>query len=97
MFRNETVGMAGHRNRLERNVIENNGGQGEMAGIRVRGETRDLVFRNNVIRDTRPGNARKQTVGIRIEDGVGEVTLDGNQIDAETKLIDDRKLVAGPH
>jgi len=97
MFRNETVGMAGHRNRLERNVIENNGGQGEMAGIRVRGETRDLVFRNNVIRDTRPGNARKQTVGIRIEDGVGEVTLDGNQIDAETKLIDDRKVVAAPH
>jgi polygalacturonase len=97
MFRNETVGMAGHRNRLERNVIENNGGQGEMAGIRVRGETRDLVFRNNVIRDTRPGNARKQTVGIRIEDGVGEVTLDGNQIEAQTKLIDDRKVVAAPH
>jgi polygalacturonase len=97
MFRNETVGMAGHRNRLERNVIENNGGQGEMAGIRVRGETCDLVFRNNVIRDTRPGNARKQTVGIRIEDGVGEVTLDGNQIEAQTKLIDDRKVVAPPH
>jgi parallel beta-helix repeat protein len=97
MFRDETVGMAGHRNRLERNVIENNGAQGTMAGIRVRGETRDLIFRDNIIRDTRSGDARKQTVGIRIEDGVGHVTLDGNQIDAQTKLVDERKLVAGPH
>ena len=95
MFRNETAAMAGHRNRLERNTIENNGAQGAMAGIRVRGETRDLVFRDNVIRDTRSGDARKQTVGIRIEDGVGYLTLDGNQIDAETKVIDERKAVAG--
>src|SRR5213078_3022186 len=61
-FRNETEGMAGHRNRLENNLIENNGGKGEAAGIRVRGETRDLVFRNNIIRDTRAAEARKQTV-----------------------------------
>jgi len=90
-FRNETEGMAGHRNRLERNVIENNGGQGEAAGIRVRGETRDLVFRNNIIRDTRPVEARKQLVGIRIEEGAGEVTLEENQIEAKTKVEDQRK------
>src|SRR5437870_9931220 len=41
-FRNETVGMAGHRNRLENNLIENNGTKGEAAGIRVRGETKNL-------------------------------------------------------
>ena len=97
MFRDETLGMAGHRNRLENNIIENNGEKAQNAGIRVRGETRDLVFRNNVIRDTRSGDARKQTVGIRIEDGVGHLTLDGNQIDAETKLIDERKAVTGQH
>ena len=97
MFRDETLGMAGHRNRLENNIIENNGEKAQNAGIRVRGETRDLVFRNNVIRDTRSGDARKQTVGIRIEDGVGHLTLDGNQIDAETKLIDKRKAVTGQH
>lgn len=91
-FRNETQGMAGHRNRLERNVIENNGQSGETAGIRVRGETRDLVFRNNVIRDTRPAETRKQLVGIRIEEGAGEVTLDSNQIDAATKVQDLRKV-----
>jgi hypothetical protein len=90
-FRNETEGMAGHRNRLEGNVIENNGRQGDAAGIRVRGETRDLVFRNNIIRDTRPIEARKQLVGIRIEEDAGEVTLEGNQIEAKTKVDDRRK------
>jgi len=90
-FRNETEGMAGHRNRLERNVIENNGGRGEAAGIRVRGVTRDLVFRDNIIRDTRPMEARKQLVGIRIEEDAGEVTLEGNQIEAKTKVEDRRK------
>ncbi len=83
--------MAGHRNRLERNVIENNGGQGEAAGIRVGRETRDLVFRNNIIHDTRPMDARKQLVGIRIEEDAGEVTLEGNQIEANTKAEDRRK------
>ena len=90
-FRNETLGMAGHRNRLERNVIENNGAGSNAAGIRVRGETRDLVFRENVIRDTRPAAARQQLVGIRIEEGVGSVTLEGNQIEAGTKVEDQRK------
>ena len=89
-FRNETEGMAGHRNRLENNLIENNGVKGEAAGIRVRGETRDLVFRNNIIRDTRPPEARKQTVGIRIEEPAGKVVLEGNEIDAKTQVEDRR-------
>jgi hypothetical protein len=86
-FRNETDGMAGHRNRLEQNVIENNGA----AGIRIRGETKDLVFRDNVIRDTRDAAARKQTVGIRIEEQAGAVVLEGNQIEAATRVDDRRK------
>jgi polygalacturonase len=94
-FRNESVGMAGHRNRVEKNVIENNGGRGDVAGIRVRGETKDLVFRDNIIRDTRPPDARKQLVGIRIEEGAGPVTLEGNQIDAKTKLEDERGPASG--
>ena len=89
-FRDETEGMAGHRNRLEKNVIENNGGKNEAAGIRVRGETKDLVFRNNIIRDTRAPEARRQIVGIRIEEGAGEVTLEDNKIDAQTQLQDTR-------
>jgi parallel beta-helix repeat protein len=90
-FRNETEGMAGHRNRLENNLIENNGDKDEAAGIRVRGETRNLVFRNNIIRDTRPPEARKQSVGIRIEELAGEVVLEGNAIEAVTRIDDRRK------
>jgi len=89
-FRNETAGMAGHRNRLEKNLIENNGIKGEAAGIRVRGETKDLLFKDNIIRDTRSPEARKQSVGIRIEEQAGDVKLEGNQIEAKTK-IDDRR------
>ena len=90
-FRNETAGMAGHRNRIEHNLIENNGATAEAAGIRVRGETRNLIFRNNTIRDTRAPEARKQTVGIRIEEQAGEVLLEGNQIEAKTPIEDRRK------
>jgi len=89
-FRNESVGMAGHRNRLQNNLIENNGAKADAAGIRVRGETKDLVFRKNIIRDTRAPDARKQSVGIRIEEPAGEVVLDDNQIDAKIK-VDDRR------
>ena len=95
-FRNESGGMAGHRNRLEKNIIENNGGKAEAAGIRVRGETKNLVFRNNIIRDTRPLDSRKQTVGIHIDEQAGEVSLEANQIDARTKVEDRRKNGATP-
>ncbi len=89
-FRNESGGMAGHRNRIEDNLIENNGAKEPAAGIRVRGETRDLVFKGNTIRDTRTGEARRQTVGIRLDEQVGGVTTDGNRIDAITELEDRR-------
>lgn len=89
-FRNETEGMAGHRNRLEQNVIEDNGVEQPAPGIRVRGETKDLVFKDNVVRDTRAGGQRKQTVGIQLEQRVGTVQLDNNRIDAETPIRDER-------
>lgn len=89
-FRNETEGMAGHRNRIEENVIENNGTKREAAGIRVRGETRDLVFVRNIIRDTREGGARRQTVGIRLEENVGAVSTEANEINAAIQVLDVR-------
>jgi len=89
-FRNETLGMAAHRNHLEDNIIENNGIDKEAPGIRIRGYTNDLVFKNNVIRDTRDAESQKQTVGIRIEQHAGQITLDGNKITAKT-TIDDRR------
>lgn len=90
-FRNEAEGMAGHRNRLEGNLIENNGAKEPSAGIRVRGETRDLVFRGNVIRDTRPAAERRQTVGIRLDEKVGAVSSEANRIEATTAVEDRRK------
>ncbi len=90
-FRNESEGMAGHRNRLENNLIENNGAKEAAAGIRVRGETKDLLFKNNIIRDTRTGDERRQTIGIRIEEPVGNVILEGNEIEAKTKVQDGRR------
>jgi hypothetical protein len=89
-FRNESEGMAGHRNRLEDNLIENNGIEQEAAGIRVRGETGDLIFKANTIRETRAGAQRKQKTGICLEQKVGTVALDGNQIHAENPLDDQR-------
>jgi len=91
-FRNETEGMAGHRNRVENNLIENNGASRNAAGIRVRGETGDLVFKGNTIRDTRPAGDRRQTAGILLEQNVGPVQLDGNTIDAVTPIEDARRL-----
>ena len=90
-FRSETLGMAAHRNRLEENIIENNGEGEEVAGIRIRGQTNDLILKNNTIKDTREGEAQKQTVGIKIEEQVGRITLSGNKIQAQ-RIIDDRRM-----
>jgi hypothetical protein len=90
-FRNESEGMAGHRSRLEDNFIENNGVKDKAAGICVRGETHDLVLKNNIIRDTRPADQRKQVTGIRLEEKVGAVDLQQNQIEAANMVQDERK------
>jgi parallel beta-helix repeat protein len=89
-FRNEPAYQAAHRNRLEENVIEDNGG----AGIRVDGETSDLEFSRNIIRDTRSGSARRQSSGIRLSPNAGPVRLRDNQIDAQTPVDDQRKAKA---
>lgn len=87
-FRNETLGMAGHRNRVEENLIENNGVDRDVSGIRIRGETRDLILKNNTIRDTRP--APRQTIGVQIEEKAGPVKLEGNRIDSPVPVKDGR-------
>jgi len=89
-FRNETLPMAAHRNRLEENIIENNGQEEEVAGIRIRGQTNDLVLKGNTIRDTREGESQKQTVGIQIEEQVGRITITGNNIQAKRRIDDQR-------
>lgn len=90
-FRDETLGMAAHRNRLKDNVIEDNGTKGSAAGIRIRGQTDGLVFENNSIRDTRPSGQQTQTIGVRIENLVGTVTLRDNEIEARQPIDDKRE------
>ncbi|MHC4169791.1 MAG: right-handed parallel beta-helix repeat-containing protein, partial [Planctomycetota bacterium] len=68
--------------------IENNGRDEEVAGICIRGETNDLVLKGNTIRDTREGDAQKQTVGIKIEEKVGRITISGNNIQAKRRIED---------
>ncbi|MBD3267795.1 hypothetical protein GF373_14085 [bacterium] len=85
-FRNETRGMAPHRNRLENNIIENNGKEAGTAGVRIRGEVNGLMFTNNIIRDTRAEGEKTQTVGFLIEEKAGEVHLNNNKIEANTKI-----------
>lgn len=94
-FRNESLGMAAHRNRLVENTIENNGTREKSAGIRIRGQTNGLVFEKNVIRDTRDKHLRTQTVGILVEETAGRPTLKGNTIEADVP-IDDRRPPAAP-
>lgn len=57
----------------------------------MRGETNDLNFTGNIIRDTRQGSERKQTVGVVIEEKAGAVELNNNTIEAATRVEDRRK------
>ncbi|RUL83955.1 right-handed parallel beta-helix repeat-containing protein [Tautonia sociabilis] len=92
-FRNEDEAMSPHRNRLEANLIEDNGREPGTAAIRVRGEPSGLTFEGNVIRDTRTSADQTQTVGILVEPTVGPIAIGPNEIDAPTK-IDDRRSTA---
>ncbi len=59
-FRDEKPSNAGSRNTFRGNVVEDNAG----CGVCVDGNTIDLLFEENVIRDTRSGSDRTQRVGI---------------------------------
>lgn len=89
-FRNESAGMSPHRNRLENNLIEDNGREPGTAGIRVRGEPSGLVFEGNIIRDTRGDSERTQTVGVQVEERVGPIQIGDNEIEAGTRIEDRR-------
>ena len=96
LFREELPGMAGDRNRIESNTIEDNGASGPVAGIRIRGPTGGNHLLDNVIRDTRRGDDRLQAIGVVIEAAAGDNQLERNRIDADQAIRDDRPAAPLP-
>jgi parallel beta-helix repeat protein len=74
-FRNESEPMGAHRNRFEKNVVLDNGGE-EAAAVVIRGEHHDLVFRDNVIGYSQPRSGA--TVGIRTSETAKGLNADEN-------------------
>ncbi len=110
-FRAKTAANGAHRNTLRENVIEDNGSRGdELAEVKSRLEpwesigcgvhvmpiTRDLVLEDNVIRETRSGDDRRQRHGLWLAEGVENVTLSGNTIEGhpDGDIRDDAGAIA---
>ncbi|HUV41965.1 MAG TPA: right-handed parallel beta-helix repeat-containing protein [Sedimentisphaerales bacterium] len=94
-FRRKTEANGAHRNIVRDNLIENNGIVESQipgflkdlprhtltgCGVYICGVTHDLVFENNVIRETRRGQDRHQLHAFYIEQGVSRVKMAGNTI-----------------
>ena len=68
---------AGHRNRVEGNKITDSGGEDGIA-VDVQGETGDLSFIDNELRETR-GKAKR--IGFRFGAQTGEMTMKSNSVE----------------
>lgn len=90
-FRKEKETNGGHRNTFRQNTVEDNGGPEHGCGVHIEGVTHDLLFEENVIRDTRAGGDRTQRVGIYLGPGVERIRLKGNQFSglAESEVVDE--------
>jgi len=112
-FRAKTAANGAHRNTLRGNVIEDNGSEAdELAevkaalepwesigcGLHVSPVTRDLVLEDNVLRETRRAERRRQRYGVWLAEGVSNVTLRGNTIEGhpDGDLRDDARAVVPP-
>jgi hypothetical protein len=79
---------APHRNKIERNLIVNTGGDSGI-GIDIQGTPRDIVLAGNILRESREPKAR---IGIRIATAVGTVQMAANRMEGfATPIADLRK------
>lgn len=76
LWRNESEPMAGHRNRFVDNRIVDNGRPERGGGIRIDGETHDLIFEANLIGNT--VQPARQRVGVSAGRGARRILLQGN-------------------
>jgi len=89
LFRDEGEGfLAGHRNTIAQCVIRDNGGSENGRGIDMRKEPCNVVIRNNSFEDSGSG---QQKIGLRIDRGVRQESVDGNRFSGMAETIrDDR-------
>ena len=57
-FREENEENAGHRNTFTNNIVENNGQKAPSFGFCIDGPVRDIIIRDNIIRDTGEGRQK---------------------------------------
>jgi len=77
LFRPERgPGFCAHRNRIESNRFENNGGR-TAAAIDVQGGTESVTLVGNTVSETR---AAEERIGIRLGDLTRDIRLDGNTV-----------------
>lgn len=74
---------AGHRNRVVENTIANSGGTNGIA-VDVEGETEDLMFQGNELRETREPAER---TGFRFGSKTGKMTMKDNRIGGFAKPV----------
>jgi len=79
LFRDELEPQGAHRNRVLNNTIQDNGNEKEGYGIKISGETHDLLIRDNIIGDTRPAREKRQCIGVYVGVKSRDVTLEGNR------------------
>ncbi len=106
-FRHKTEANGAHRNIFRNNLIENNGTPEEKipqeflaalprrelisCGVYINGSTHDLVFENNIIRETRKKGKKYQRNAFYLAPGVARVTLVKNRISGhpDAAIVDD--------
>jgi hypothetical protein len=85
-FREEPKRNAAHRNTFRENIVEDNGRPSAPGfGIRIEGETTNLVFARNTIRNSRKGEHATQAVGIYIGPKADYITCQQNLYEGEMK------------
>jgi hypothetical protein len=92
LFRPERgAGFTGDRNEVVGNTVEDSGGE-TAAAVDVQGTTAKLLFRGNVLKETR-GAAKR--VGFRLAEKTRDITLEGNKVEGFAAEVDDRRPADG--
>ena len=94
LFRQESSDFrGGHRNRIERCTLRDNGTGATGIGIDIQGRTHDVTVRRNRFENTTDA---PQRVAIRVGKDAQGIILENNAFENWTTTIQDRRSAAGP-